>query len=84
MKPSFSISAAPVLIVFCSNTRPVYFSLESSLSIAPGYDVGPDGELTVNPNEAKIVCWIFERYLAGDSLGEIAAGLERHSVSCSC
>ena len=45
-----------------------------------GYDVGPDGELTVNPNEAKIVCWIFERYLAGDSLGEIAAGLERQGI----
>lgn len=45
-----------------------------------GYEVGSDGELTVNPNEARIVCWIFEQYLVGDSLGEIAAGLERQSI----
>ena len=45
-----------------------------------GYEVGPDGDLTVNPDEAQVVCWIFERYLAGDSLGEIAAGLERHGI----
>ena len=45
-----------------------------------GYKVGSDGELTVNPNEARIVCWIFEQYLVGDSLGEIAAGLERQSI----
>ena len=45
-----------------------------------GYDVGPDGELTVNPDEAKVVCWIFERYLADDSLGKIATGLERQGI----
>ena len=45
-----------------------------------GYEVGSDGELTVNPNEAKIVCWIFEQYLAGNSLGKIAAGLERQGI----
>ncbi|WP_251316985.1 recombinase family protein [Flintibacter muris] len=45
-----------------------------------GYEVGPDGELTVNPDEAQVVCWIFERYLAGDSLGKIAAGLERQGL----
>ena len=45
-----------------------------------GYEVGPDGELTVNPDEAQVVCWIFERYLAGDSLGKIAAGLERQGI----
>lgn len=45
-----------------------------------GYEVGPDGDLTVNPDEAQVVCWIFERYLAGDSLGEIAAGLERQGI----
>ena len=44
-----------------------------------GY-VGPDGDLTVNPDEAQVVCWIFERYLAGDSLGKIAAGLERQGI----
>lgn len=45
-----------------------------------GYKVGPDSELTVNPEEAKVVCWIFERYLAGDSLGKIAAGLEQQGI----
>ena len=33
-----------------------------------GYEVGSNGELVVNPDEAKVVCWIFEQYLAGDSL----------------
>ena len=45
-----------------------------------GYEAGPDGELAVNPAEAKVVCWIFEQYLAGDSLGKIAAGLERQGI----
>lgn len=45
-----------------------------------GYDTGPDGELVVNPDEATIVCWIFERYLSGDSLGKIAAGLEMQCI----
>ena len=45
-----------------------------------GYEVGPDGDLTVNPDEAQVVCWIFERYLTGDSLGKIAAGLERQGI----
>ena len=46
-----------------------------------GYEVGPDGELTANSDEAKVVCWIFEQYLAGDSLGKIAAGLKRQGIS---
>ena len=45
-----------------------------------GYDVGPDGDLTVNPDEARVVRWIFEQYLAGNSLGKIAAGLERQGI----
>ncbi len=45
-----------------------------------GYDVGADGTLVVNPNEASIVRWIFDRYLSGDSLGKIATGLEMQSV----
>ncbi len=24
-----------------------------------GYTVGADGELIVNPDEAKVICWIF-------------------------
>ena len=38
-----------------------------------GYDVGPDGELAMNPNEARVVRWIFEQYLAGNSLRKIVA-----------
>ena len=45
-----------------------------------GYEVGLNGELTVNPDEAKAVCWIFEQYLAGGSLGKIAVGLERQGI----
>ena len=45
-----------------------------------GYKVGPNGELAVNPDEAQVVCWIFEQYLAGESLGKIAAGLERQGI----
>lgn len=45
-----------------------------------GYEVGPDGWLTVNPDEAQVVRWIFERYLAGDSLGKIADGLEKQGI----
>ncbi len=45
-----------------------------------GYTVGHNGELVVNPDEAKMVRWIFERYLAGDSLGKIAVGLEEQSI----
>lgn len=35
-----------------------------------GYEVDPDGELVVNPGEAQVVCWIFEQYLSGKSLGK--------------
>ena len=45
-----------------------------------GYDVKPNGELIINRDEAATVRWIFERYLSGDSLGKIAAGLERQGI----
>ena len=45
-----------------------------------GYDTGPDGELVINPDEAIVVRWIFERYLNGDSLGKIATGLEEQGI----
>ena len=45
-----------------------------------GYDINPDGKLVVNLDEAKVVCWIFEQYLAGNSLGKIVAGLERQGI----
>lgn len=45
-----------------------------------GYDTGSDGELVINLDEAAVVRWIFERYLNGDSLGKIAAGLEEQGI----
>lgn len=45
-----------------------------------GYDCTVDGTLGINPDEAKVVRWIFDRYLVGDSLGQIAAGLERKGI----
>ena len=45
-----------------------------------GYTINSDGELEISPDEATVVSWIFERYLAGDSLGKIAAGLERQGI----
>lgn len=44
------------------------------------YTINSDGELEINPDEAKVVSWIFERYLAGNSLGKIAAGLKRQGI----
>ena len=34
----------------------------------------------MNPGKAQVVHWIFEQYLAGDSLGKIAAGLEQQGI----
>ena len=45
-----------------------------------GYDVGPDGELTIKPDEAAIVRWIFDQYLSGSSLGAIVADLKKKGV----
>lgn len=45
-----------------------------------GYTTASDGEIVVNSDEAQVVCWIFERYLAGDSLGKIASGLEQQGI----
>ncbi len=45
-----------------------------------GYSTAPDGSLTVNYAEAEIVRWIFQRYLEGDSLGKITAGLEQRHI----
>lgn len=45
-----------------------------------GYIKANDGSLTIYESEAKIVRWIFERYLAGDSLGKIAGGLADQSI----
>ena len=45
-----------------------------------GYDVTPNGELVISPDEAAVVVWIFERYSAGDSLGKIAVSLEQQGI----
>lgn len=45
-----------------------------------GYALSPNGELEINPDEAHVVSWIFEWYLAGDSLGKIAIGLEKQGI----
>jgi hypothetical protein len=45
-----------------------------------GYDTAFSGELIINEEEAKVIRWIFERYLAGDSLGRIATGLQKHNI----
>ena len=45
-----------------------------------GYNIGADGELVINPDEAAVVRWIFDRYLNGDSLGKIATGLEEQGI----
>ena len=45
-----------------------------------GYTVGSDGKLVINCDEAQVVRWVFERYLAGDSLGKIASGLEQQGI----
>ena len=41
-----------------------------------GYRKGADGKPEIDPNEAEIVRFIYDRFLAGDSLGGIAQKLE--------
>lgn len=45
-----------------------------------GYSTASDGHLVIDPTEAETVSWIFQRYLDGDSLGKIAAGLEKQGI----
>lgn len=45
-----------------------------------GYDTTPGCKLVINQTEVKIVCWIFECYLIGYSLGKISASLEKQDV----
>lgn len=45
-----------------------------------GYKVTSEGQLVIDPEEAKMVNWIFERYLAGNSLGKISTGLEQQGI----
>lgn len=45
-----------------------------------GYRQTPEGVLTIVPQEAEAVVWIFESYLNGSSLGEIAKALEAKQI----
>lgn len=45
-----------------------------------GYNIDSHGDLIIDPEEAKIVQWIFEEYVKGKSLGKIAAGLEKQGI----
>lgn len=45
-----------------------------------GYDTDLNGELVINPDEAAVVHWIFERCLSGNSLSKIAAGLQEKGI----
>lgn len=43
-----------------------------------GYSKTPDGQLAINEEEAAVIRWILQRYLAGDSLSKIT----KTTVSC--
>ena len=49
-----------------------------------GYEKGPDGKPRIVPEQAEVVRFIYDRYLAGDTTREIKAALEEkgaHTVS---
>jgi len=48
--------------------------------ICYGYRTTPSGEFSVNPVEAQIVIFIFERFANGDSLGKISDTLARMGI----
>ena len=45
-----------------------------------GYQTAPDGTLVIDHQEAGVVLWIFQQHRAGESLGKIAAGLEKQGI----
>ena len=45
-----------------------------------GYEKGPDGKPKIVPEQAEAVRFIYDRYLAGDSIQEIKAALEGRKV----
>ena len=49
-------------------------------TVCYGYRVTAEGDLMVYPAEAIYVFYIFERFAAGDSLGQISASLARMDV----
>lgn len=62
--------------------RKSFQSMDCKMANRPcyGYAVDADGELVINEAGANVVRWIFARYLAGDSFGKIAAGLEKQGI----
>ncbi len=48
--------------------------------ICYGYTTAADGELAINEIEAKVVRFIFKRYLSGNSFGKIATALEKQGI----
>lgn len=62
--------------------RKSFQSTDSKMAnrVCYGYATQTDGELVINEAEAKIVRWIFSSYLAGESFGKIAMGLEKQSI----
>lgn len=54
----------------------VVFHYKNSL----GYRKGADGAPEIEPEGAEIVRLIYERFLAGDSIGRIGAYLEAHGI----
>lgn len=45
-----------------------------------GYEKGPDGKPRIIPEQAEAVRFIYDRYLAGDSIQEIKAALESREI----
>ena len=45
-----------------------------------GYEKGPDGKPRIVPEQAETVRFIYDRYLAGDSIREIKAALEGQGI----
>ena len=45
-----------------------------------GYEKGPDGKPRIVPEQAETVRFIYDRYLAGDSVREIKAALEGREI----
>ena len=45
-----------------------------------GYTKGPDGILQIVPEEAKIVCKIFDLYIQGNGVRKIKRYLEEHGI----
>ena len=45
-----------------------------------GYEKGPDGKPRIVPEQAEVIRFIYDRYLAGDSIREIKAALEGREI----